>query len=393
MALSLDHPAHPQLDSPLFSRIPPEIRNHIFKLALTAYEDPDAEQYRVMTHYRRPGFTRPQRIDTSLLLTCRHIYHETSKIPASLNEHISWYWREPPGIKKNHVPIEDRPCSIIRRQELRTVHIFAQQFWLEGYGFAGFTGLWDYACPTTLIITLRHSDWWWWESEDPLTLDPKQEGKASINKHSRPSDPFEPSSWGNQFRKIKGLRKLQLELETVDKKKSELDAIVGRAGGWEFALGDDRVLRLDKSKTRRTAWIGAWLGKNLFISQDLALDGILTETIDPQGGEEDDHDHDHDNDDDDDDDDEEHDEEHESPGPTTTGDTGIQDSITLDDKQTSLKGCELLTHSQNTINATLRRKAREKLEAAGVSFTEDASVEGLPIKASIYYVVTLTWDA
>ncbi|KAL9032953.1 MAG: hypothetical protein Q9180_006209, partial [Flavoplaca navasiana] len=95
----------------------------------------------------------------------------------------------------------------------------------------------------------------------------------------------------------------------------------------------------------------------------LALDGILTETIDPQGGEENDDDHDHDNDDDDDDDDEEHDEEHESPGPTTTGDTGIQDSITLDDKQNSFKGCELLTHSQNTIGATLRRKVREKLEA------------------------------
>ncbi|KAL9618997.1 MAG: hypothetical protein Q9204_008338 [Flavoplaca sp. TL-2023a] len=369
MALSIDHPAHPQLASPLFSRIPPEIRNHIFKLALTAYEDPDAEQYRVMTHYRRPGFTRPHKIDTSLLLTCRHIYRETSKIPASLNEHISWYWREPPGIKKNHVPIDDRPCSIIRRQELRTVHIFAQQFWLEGYGFAGFTGLWECACPTTLIITLRHSDWWWWESEEPLTLDPKQEGKASIDKHSRPSDPFEPNSWGNQFRKIKGLRKLQLELETVDKKKSELDAIVGRAGGWEFILGDDRVLRLSESKTRRTAWIGAWL--------------------DPQGGEENDDDHDNE----DDDDDEEHDEVHESQGPTTTGDTAIQDSGSQDHKQNYLKGCELIGYSQNIIGATLRRKAREKLEGEGVSFTEDASVKGLPIKASIYYVVTLIWEA
>ena len=115
------------------------------------------------------------------------------------------------------------------------------------------------------------------------------------------------------------------------------------------------------------------------------------ETLDPQGGEEDDDDHD--NDDDADDDDEEHDEEHESPRPSTTGDTGTQDPITLDDKQKYFKGCELLTHSQNTIGATLRHKVREKLEGEGVSFTEDASVEGLPIKSSIYYIVTLIWEA
>lgn len=261
MALSMDHAINPQSDSPLFNRIPPEVRNEIFKLALTVYEDPKSRKYRASAYYCRPGFTRAHRTDTDLLLTCRRVYWETFRLPASINEHTSWYWRKPPGIKNNLIPIDDRPCSIIRRQGLRTVHVFAQQIWLEEVGFTGFTGLWEYACPTTLIITLRHSDWWWWESEEPLNFDPKQEGKASTEKYSRPSDPFEPRSWGGQFRKIKGLRKLQLELETVDKKKSELDAIVDRAGGWEFTLGDEHVLRLNKSKTRRTGRIGAWLGK------------------------------------------------------------------------------------------------------------------------------------
>ncbi len=260
MELSMDHAINPQIESPLFTRIPPEVRNLIFKFALTAYEDPASREYSSAAYYYRPGYTRPHRIDTELLLTCRRAYWETYKFPASINEHTSWYWRAPPNIKKNHLSVDDRPCSLVRRRDLRTVHVFAQQIWLEGDRFAGFTGLWQYACPTTLVITLRHSDWWWWEDEAPLTFDPKQEGKASHEKNRSRTAAFALESWGNQFRKIKGLQRLQLELETVANKKQELDAIVDRADGWEFPLADDRALRFNRSKTRRTGWIGASLG-------------------------------------------------------------------------------------------------------------------------------------
>lgn len=251
---------NPQLDSPLFHRIPPELRNHIFRLVLTAYEDPD-RMYRPTAYYYRPGVICARKIDTDLLLTCRLVYSETSQLPASINEHTSWYYREPPDIKKRYVPVDDHPASVVRRRHLQTVHIFTQQAWLESYGFANFMGLlWTHACPTTLIITLRHSDWWWWEDEASLTLDPKQEGQASVTHHSRPSDPFPSESWGYQFRKASGLKKLQMELETVESKREELDTIVNRAEGWEFSLGDDRILRLNKSKTRRTGWTGVLLG-------------------------------------------------------------------------------------------------------------------------------------
>lgn len=60
-----------------------------------------------------------------------------------------------------------------------------------------------------------------------------------------------------------------MELETVEKKKLELDVIVARAPGWQFPLGDQHVLILDESKTRRTGWVGHILSKCLQI--DMAI--------------------------------------------------------------------------------------------------------------------------
>lgn len=59
---------------------------------------------------------------------------------------------------------------------------------------------------------------------------------------------------------MEGLKVFQLELETVEKKKDELDAIVARAPGWQFPLDGDRIMILDESKTKRTGWLGHKLG-------------------------------------------------------------------------------------------------------------------------------------
>ena len=72
--------------------------------------------------------------------------------------------------------------------------------------------------------------------------------------------PFQRGSWGDAFRNISGLERFVLELETVEKKKGELDAIVSRAPGWQFVLHDGQVLVLDESKTTRTGWLGRELG-------------------------------------------------------------------------------------------------------------------------------------
>lgn len=255
---------NPQSDSPLFNRIPPEVRNSIFKYALTAYEDP-TRRYERNAYYYRPGYTCAHKIDTNLLLTCRRVYAETARLPASINEQVSWYYRGPPNMHGKTIPLDDRPGSLLRRRELRRIHVFAQQFWLEESsvrvsGFARLTGLWNIARPTHLLITIRHTDWWMWEVDAPLALDPKRAGRPSPENRSRPSDRFDQKSWGAQFQNIRGLECLQLELETVESKATELDAIVSRAKGWRFPLRDGRVLVLDERKSKRTGWIGGCLG-------------------------------------------------------------------------------------------------------------------------------------
>ncbi|KAL8895493.1 MAG: hypothetical protein Q9207_008151 [Kuettlingeria erythrocarpa] len=365
MTHSITKDVNPQHDSPLFSTLPPEVRNSIFELALTAYEDSTRKCKRNRFSYR-PGFTCPHRIDTSLLLTCRRVYTETASLPASINEHVSWYWRGPLTMRKNELPMDDSPGSSLRRRELRRIHIFAQQFWLEdnspqARGFGTFTGLWRFAHPTQLKITIRHTDWWWWEQDEPIALDPKQSGRPSAERYSRPSNSFHPESWGAQFRRISGLKCLQLELETVETKKWQLDAIVQRAKDWKFPLGDHHVLVLDESRTRRTGWIGE--SHSAFPSQD--SHGNMYE--DPPGDQ------------------------------TALQGNAHNDALASSSASEGSSQSDTLEAEPGTmVKATLT--PRQRLEAIGVQFHEDelwkTAMKGFaPNATCTYYVVTLTWLA
>lgn len=86
--------ASPQLRSPLFNTLPPEIRNIIFKFALSAYLlelDCPCSQGNCLPWHQSPiaqGY-KP-RIDTNLLLTCRLVYYETAALPMRLTTlHVS----------------------------------------------------------------------------------------------------------------------------------------------------------------------------------------------------------------------------------------------------------------------------------------------------------------
>ncbi|KAL8722977.1 MAG: hypothetical protein Q9181_007382, partial [Wetmoreana brouardii] len=277
------------------------------------------------------------------------------------------------------------------RRDLRTIHIFAQQYWLEGkhHGFAAFARLWNSACPSHLKITIRHSDWWWWEVAEPIALDPKFEGQPSAQRYSRPSDPFDPGSWGSEFRNIKGLEVLELELETTENKKNELDAIVNRASGWRFPLGDSRVLLLNKSKTKRTGWVGLPIDQDFGYRDD--ADGFVTNESDssshgtndsvgsvfevaqitpvpnssnlapPNGN-----------------------------NPSSETDVDLQMvTETLHDSEQSING-----KAQHDTAPTGPSAPRKRLEADGVVFDDSASVTPLSEDDTwTYYVVTLIWEA
>lgn len=99
----------------------------------------------------------------------------------------------------------------------------------------------------------------------PFSLDAKicfDEHHPLPEEFSEPSDPFEPNSWGSHFQNMKGLQVLQMELETMESRKEDLEIIVDRAKGWKIPLGDGKVLILDESKIKRTGWVGLMLGKS-----------------------------------------------------------------------------------------------------------------------------------
>lgn len=90
----------------------------------------------------------------------------------------------------------------------------------------------------------------------PLKLDPKIKDTVwGDAEHSERTDGFADDSWGISFERFRDLRRLVLELETREGKRGELDAIVERADGWGFPLGERRELVLDGSQTRRTGWV------------------------------------------------------------------------------------------------------------------------------------------
>lgn len=251
--------ANPQLDSPLFNRIPGEIRDRIFEFAVTDHCF-GRQPYAKNAYYYRPNYRyKDTKIDTTLLRTCRRIYQETWALPLQNFQMTLWYYRGPqvglfPRGASGNRPNRDQP-----HVDVKSLHLFTQQFWLEKWenearGFAK-------QLPNLqhLRITLRHSDWWWWENSSPLRLDPKQHGTADMRNRRGASDPFDGSSWGNQLQHFQALKTFELELETVEGKSVELDEIVKWAPGWKFPVANDRVLRLNPSKTRRTGWHGAKL--------------------------------------------------------------------------------------------------------------------------------------
>lgn len=257
MSVSNDklHISNSQSACPLFTRIPPEVRNQIFHLALTEYDD-TTKPYDQSSFYYRPGYHFSQRLQTGLLRTCRRIYHEAHLLPVAINEHVFWCYRQPPGRRNASDP--DRYFKKMTPQQqdaVDTVHFFTQQFWLEGD--------WAATCrisemrPRKVKITIRHSDWWCWESEEKLGIDPRLPGRVDWDQMGNEPvrDEFE-RAWGYQFRHLHGLRELEMELETIASNKDQLDAIAQRALDWKFDLSDGNVLSAQGTEMAKYTWKG-----------------------------------------------------------------------------------------------------------------------------------------
>lgn len=84
-----------QAESSLF-KLPPELREVIWRLIVAAEDDP-ARPYDTNTHHCRPGQLAFKRIDTAILSTCRRIYEECRSLPLSANTMTFWCYRGPRG--------------------------------------------------------------------------------------------------------------------------------------------------------------------------------------------------------------------------------------------------------------------------------------------------------
>ena len=74
-----------QRQSPLYSTIPAELRDPIWKYALESFEDTE-RPFNPLQRYTRPGQTAKRRVAVELLLTCRAVYVETFTLPFAVNE-------------------------------------------------------------------------------------------------------------------------------------------------------------------------------------------------------------------------------------------------------------------------------------------------------------------
>ena len=210
---------NPQIASPLFSKLPAEVRNHIFYYALLAYPD-RARPYSKHSSWYRPGYTHVRAITVSLLLTCRRVYLETDLVPVVHNEHVIW------GVEKSRVPsgstnylLHDRQMNLSHRNAIQFVHLFTQQFWLEDWKnkWLAFTTSWPEGGPERIRITIRHTDWWYnlLGENSPLALDPKRRGRARVGEWVPDDQPYEDGSWGSRFANLSGLKKLEMEFDTI----------------------------------------------------------------------------------------------------------------------------------------------------------------------------------
>lgn len=255
----LSVPAAPQKASPLFTVIPPELRSQIFSLALADFPDPSADRrYAAETCYTRPSYFAPRKSDARLLRTCRAVYGETWFLPFLLREQTHWLSsrdRAPPEYdtfrSRQHLRQTLAEIAMQQQQqhgqhggpsfEIESLRVFAQMYMLEADHLVALLQT-PYLYPRSLTLTIRHADWWWWETDAALR--------------------FEGSWLAGVCRALpSSVREVHIELESLERKKKQVDAIAKQMGEkWFFSRTDGVVLYPDV--TGKAVTVERWTGSS-----------------------------------------------------------------------------------------------------------------------------------
>lgn len=254
----LTKPPLPQPHSPLFTRLPPEVRREIFSLALAAYPDPDpVKRYTPNTCYARPGHFSPRRCDRALLATCRAVYAEAWHFPLAQHEETHWLAtgsRAPPEYPGWDPKRLGRSMARIGHElgteaefEIEALRLFAQMWRLEA-GVVGEVLRVPRLRPRRLTLTVRHADWWFWEEDEPLRV----EGQLWM---------------GDRLLELpSSVREVCIELESLERKKAQVDEIARQMRErWFFRTELEEGLFADVSGGSDVVsrWTGSstWSGK------------------------------------------------------------------------------------------------------------------------------------
>ncbi len=235
---------HHQLQCPLFSVIPAEIRDRIFSYTLAEYED-ESNPYDHETCYRRPDYLAPRHSDTALLRTCQRVYIEAWFRPWTSAEHTLWLtWA---------VRCPRRVTTVAKIQSsLTLLYGFHGDIQLDHVRvFAQLCNLDQLSCildlqnfhPRCMTIAFRHTDWWDWEFDDPLRIE---------------------GGWVDRCRFPESLRELRIELESLERKKEQVDSVAAQMiEKWQFQRRDGVLMSAKDSPVAIMRWSGSstWEGQ------------------------------------------------------------------------------------------------------------------------------------
>lgn len=247
-----------QLHSPLYGRLPREIRDAIFKFTIAESIDPALSRYlpapKFLAFYINRSHPRHRyvrrtkvRFTLALLFTCRRTYLETYHLPIEIKEHVFYRPRliAPPDLRSStSVEAYFQRFDKQQLQFLTRIHIFAHQLFLEDGSFTAICKLDVMQGIQKLKITMRYCDWWEWEKSSKMEMNPWGKSLHFPSDGTRKAylTSLKEQAWGFSLQHMASLQELEMELESLGDWKRELDAIVRRAKSWDFPMSGDRVL-------------------------------------------------------------------------------------------------------------------------------------------------------
>ncbi|KAG2024162.1 hypothetical protein CC2G_001742 [Coprinopsis cinerea AmutBmut pab1-1] len=289
--VTLAGPPRIQDGSPLYAKLPPELRFEIFETVFESTFDM-SKAYPFNSYYARPGYIAPKKTDLDVLLTCRMVYLEAKDLvwkESSGNTELAFWWgtkdRSPPQCfepKRNwkcrkkasdadiRAENQNHPYQSLRTKALKphqwskitTIHIFSHISACDAVTFARFFRQCPSLQPHTVKLTIRYTDWWWWEIDsdldvtqlhpNPVLPDFKDPGKW---------DDIFSDQWKSLFHLPRSCRALFLELETIESKKDQLSVQVERIlsdpNPWRWKLQGGKWLEADRAGTvEEREWMG-----------------------------------------------------------------------------------------------------------------------------------------